>query len=136
VLVRNHAHRFRQIREVSVRQHEVAQWVTDPGIESSRNQHQAGLESVSGGQQLLLKCSQNFFAAGTRGKWAVERGPLSRAFAGFIRGAGAGIPRILMRAEEEDGAIGVENILRANQRSARGPRRTSAGRSEPRRRCC
>ena len=81
MLVRNLAHHFGKIREIGVGQHEVAEWITDPGIESGRDQHQARLESFSGGQQLLLKRSQDFFAAGTRGKRAVERGPLARALA-------------------------------------------------------
>ena len=35
------------------------------------------------------------------------------AFAGFLGGAGIGIPGRLVGAEEEDGTVGVERVLRA-----------------------
>ena len=82
-------------------------------IEAGRDQHQVRLEGFGGGQQPILERAQDLLAArpGREGQFKVAPSP--SPYAGFRGCAGAGIPRRLMGAEEEDRAVGIEDVLRA-----------------------
>jgi hypothetical protein len=65
-----------------------------------------------GRDKLVLKRAEYLFAARAGRKRAIKRHASSSAISGFLGCASAGIPGMLMCAEEEHGPVGVEEVLR------------------------
>ena len=73
----------------------------------------SGQESRGRWHKQFAKGSQYLCSAGAGGERAVDGFTRAGAQAGFAARAGARIPGRLMRAEEQHGAIGIKNVLRA-----------------------
>ena len=99
-----------QIAKVAVGKPEAAQRVALARVEAGRDHDQFRLEGFSGFHQMLLKgLAQYLGPPATGGKGKVEDVTL----AGFASEPAAGVPRMLVRAQEHDGAVVVEDVLRA-----------------------
>src|SRR5258708_3746744 len=100
-----------QFREIFIVQRKSPQRVVDAGIETRRDQHQIGLEAVRGGHQPIPNRFHDFTPPRSSWKRAIHCAILTFAFAGFVGLSREGIPRRLMRAEEEYGAIRIKSVL-------------------------
>src|SRR5689334_6260816 len=113
MFLRDLTHQFGEIYEIGVGQRELAQRIAESRIESGGNKNQVGLECIRGRQKHLLKRAQNISAARSRRERNVKRAVLASTFAALRTCSRAGIPRRLMRAEEQSRSVCVEDILRA-----------------------
>lgn len=102
-----------EIGKVFVGEEEVAEWVSHAAVESGGDEDELGAEFFHGGDELFLEAGEDFCAPGEGGERAIEGGPLPRAGASLIGAASARVPRSLVGAEEEDGAVFVEDVLGA-----------------------
>ncbi len=99
--------------EIGIGEKKTAERVAAAGIEAGGDQNEIGAEGFHARREVLTESAGYFRAAGTGGERAIERELLPCPLTGFARRSCSRIPGRLVRAEEEDGGIGVEDVLRA-----------------------
>ena len=104
---------FGERGEVGVGEPEAAEGVADAGVEACGEQDERGLEGFGGGEEAFPEGPEDFVVARAGGKRAVHDASLALALAGFLLGAGAGVPGVLVGGEEQDAAVGIEGVLGA-----------------------
>ena len=99
-----------EIREIVVREEKPSQRVAQTRVKTCGDEHQIGLELVSGGDQLPSEGIQYFLSRPGRQR-TIQRRTFAAAFTRFGSRAGTWIPGRLVSAEEEYGPVIVKNIL-------------------------
>src|SRR5262245_54620336 len=102
-----------ELVEILIGQREAAERIADARVEAGRDHHELRLESIRQRYKPLTERRDNLWRARSRGERIVHDQAAALAFALLVGTAGARIPRVLMRVEEQHRAVAPEHRLRA-----------------------
>ena len=101
------------VREPLFAEQEIAQGILPMSVESGGDEHQLGGEGIGGGENLFLEDGSVFGIARSGLHRQIQGKTLSFPSPSLRRRSGAGIERILVETDEQDGRIFLEDLLRA-----------------------